>query len=155
MAYFFSISVTFFSLQFSFFLIFLFLEKKFEKYADLNYEKPPIHRPPPPRNQEKDANIKNIISLSDKPAKIEKIPPEANFDKLKNSKLFQKFLKEENINRESKSIISENKKLIEFGKSSGLPEQHQNNYFPKERSSNLEEDKELAGYSQIVPGKKK
>lgn len=126
-----------------------------EKYADPHSERPPIHRPPPPRSQEKDSNIKNIVSFpSDKQKKLENIPTEANFDKLKNSKLFQKFLKEENINRESKSLISENKKLIETEKPSALPQQYQNNYFPKERNNNLEEDKELAGFSQIVPGKK-
>ena len=124
-------------------------------------------------------------------------PTDINFFKLKNSKLFQKFLKEEgqvpkkspnnffsnpeeqqqpaslqqNIDlRKNKpqppppNKSQENLKKIEKMKNEEIPRkvtpikqektQEPDDKYMSRKSNNNEEDKELAGYSQIVPGKR-
>lgn len=96
-----------------------------------------------------------------------------NFHKLKNSKLFQKFLKEEiqqanpQLQRDQNRYIPNNNNIsnnrnnnINNNRINTNPSPNNqriynqkpmtNNYVS--RGSNPEDDKELAGYSQIVPG---
>lgn len=100
-------------------------------------------------------------------------PNELNFHKLQNSKLFQKFLKEEGHPQKSTPIQREEEK---FRQKPDFPipdtqyMSNESNIYtvpqritplrPKEdpyysRKSNNEDEKELYGYSQIVPGFKK
>lgn len=131
-----------------------------------------MNRNPLPKSVSQNNNLVQIKEEDEKLSSNPVQPNDINFYKLQNSKLFQKFLKEEGqpqkkfLNNyttnsvENKSELPINTYQKNFRTNEDVPKRitplkqanarEDNKYLS--RKSNNEDEKELVGYSQIVPG---